>query len=253
MKKWIFRILITFSVLCGLVLFGLRISSGTSDTHKRGLEQAFSQISLGHATFGALKTFNLFPQFSIEVADLRITNLKGMGALSADHILISFGAFDLILKNRKIEAFHVQNLTVSQGVYTPLDFYIKDAGIYPDQNQDSAHFILAGAYGSEELKARFRMSMIRGVRPKYFFNQQNEFTMTVAGNEIQGLFHPYETGGAVMSHLEIRSQKKKTSMKCLLPPEKVISISIFFGHIFADHESIRSEGDFNQFCESLKK
>lgn len=253
MKKWIFRILMTIAVLGALALFGLQISSGTSDSHKKGLEQAFSQIFRGQATFGALKTFNLFPQFSIEIENLYISNIQNIGVLSADQMLISFGPIDLITKSRVIEDFHLKNFIVTEGVYTPLTLHLKDAGIYPNENKDAANMVLTGTYGEQELKGQFAMAMKSGVRSKYFFNNENDFTMNLGAVQISGLFKPYSEHGAVMSNLKMAAQGKKGNLECVLPPEKALELSAFFRDVLGKMTTIKSPADLTKLCDTLKK
>lgn len=253
MKKWFFRILMTVAVLGALALFGLQISSGTSDSHKRGLEQAFSEVFAGEATFGALKTFNLAPQFSIAVENLRISNIKNSGYLSADEMLISFGAIDLIRKSRIIEDFHLKNFQVSAGVYTPLELQLSDAGIYPNEKKDAANFIMTGMYGKQELKAQFAMTMTSGIRAKYSFADENEFAVNLGAVQINGLFSPYSKNGAVMTQINMFAQIKDGRIECTLPPEKTVALSAFFTDILQQISSIKSPADLTSLCDTLKK
>lgn len=253
MKKWIFRLLVLVAVLGALALFGLQVASGTSDSHKRGLEQAFSQIFQGEASFGQLKTFNLFPQFSIEVEKLRIDRIKNSGSLSADHMLISFGPFDLIAKNRVIENFHLTHLKIDEAVFTPLALYLEDAGIYPNEKQDAARFILSGTYGAQELKAQFAMNMTSGFRPKYSFDKENEFTINLGPVQTSGLFNPYRENGAAMHQIKMTAQIKEGRIECQLPPEKTVELSAFLKNVLGEVSTIKSPADFTKLCETLKK
>lgn len=253
MKKWIFRILMTVAVLGALALFGLQISSGTSDSHKRGLEQAFSQIFGGEATFGKLKTFNLFPQFSIEIEDLKIARVKEIGVLSADQMRISFGPLDLLLKNRVIEDFHLKNFNVSEGLYTPSAIHITEAGIYPDKEKEAASFLLTGTYGTQELKAQFAMTMKSGLRSKYSFDEGNEFAINLGAVQINGLFNPYAPNGALMSQLKMFAQKKDGRIECLLPPEKTLELTIFIKDVLGQVALIKSPSDLTKLCDTLTK
>ncbi len=253
MKKWLFRILMTVAVLGALALFGLQISSGTSDSHKRGLEQAFSQIFGGEATFGTLKAFNLFPQFSIDIENLRVGGIKGPGFLSADQMLISFGPVDLLMKSRIIEDFRLKNFKVSAGVYTPLELKLADVGIYPNEKKDAANFMLTGTYGTQKLEGQFAMEMTSGMRPKYFFKEENIFAVNLGSVQINGLFKPYSENGAVMTQLKMIAQKKNGQIECLLPPEKIIGLSAFFTDVLGEIATIKSPADLTNLCNTLKK
>jgi hypothetical protein len=253
MKKWIFRLLTLIAVLCALALFGLKIVSGTSDSHKRGLEQAFSQIFKGDAKFGTLKTFNLFPQFSIEIEKLEISGIQQIGRITAEHALISFGPVDLLTKSRVIEDFHLKNVNVSEGLYTPLALQLDDVGIYPNDKQDAAQLNFTGKYGEQEFKAVFAMAMKQGLPAKYFFNETNDFTMNLGPVQISGLFSPYQVGGSSMSQIKMFAQKKSGRVECNLPPEKVIGLNNFLKDILGQIPEIKAPSDLNNLCSKLSK
>ena len=253
MKKWILRILITVAVLGALALFGLQIVSGTSESHKRGLEQAFSQIFGGQAIFGELKTFNLFPQFTIAIEDLQISRVNETGSMSADQVLIAFGPLDLLLKNRVIEDFHLKNFKIGEGVYTPLNIHLTDAGIYPNEKKDAANFILTGTYGPHELKGQFAMEMASGMRPKYSFTETGEFAMNLGAVQISGIFNPYGETGAAFSKLTLFAQQKDGRIECTLPPEKTVALQAFFKDVLGQIVTIQSPSDLTKLCDTLKK
>lgn len=253
MKKWIFRLLVLIAVLGALALFGIQIASGTSDTHKRGLEQAFSQIFGGEATFGKLKTFNLIPQFAVEIEDLHVLQIKGVGNMSADNLLIAFGPIDLITKSRVIEDFKLKNFTANAGVFTPLALSLTDVGIYPNEKRDAANLNISGKYGDKELKGQFAMSMKSGVRSKYTFNDDNEFTMNLGAFQISGLFSPYAEKGANMHHVKMFAQAKEGRLECNLPPEKSLELTAFFKDLLGQIETVKTPAELKTICDTLSK
>jgi hypothetical protein len=252
MKKWIFRLLVLIAVLGALALFGLQIASGTSDSHKRGLEQAFSQIFGGEATFGTLKTFNLFPQFSIEVEKLQVMGIKNAGNMTADNLLISFGPIDLITKARIIENFHLKNFVATEGVFTPLALHLSDVGIYPNEKKDAANLTLSGTYGDHDLKGQFAMDMKAGLRAKYSFKEDNDFAINLGSVQISGLFSPYTANGAVMHNIKMFAQQKDGRVECNLPPEKNFEFGVFFKDVLGEILAIKTPADLTTLCGTLK-
>lgn len=252
MKKWIFRLLTIFAVICALTLFGLKIVSGTSNSHKRGLEQAFSQLFGGQAKFDELKTFNLIPQFSIEVANLDISKIREIGSLKSEHVLVAFGPIDLVTKSRRIEGFHLKNFVISEGTYTPLELRLDDAGIYPNEKKDAANFTFTGKYGEQDLNGQFAMSMITGMNPKYFFDDKNDFAMNVGPVQISGLFHPYTTNASNMSQIKMFAQKKDGRIECALPDDKTFELSAFLKDVVGQIASLKSPADLTKLCDTLK-
>ncbi len=252
MKKWIFRLLTIFAVICALSLFGLKIVSGTSDSHKRGLEQAFSQVFGGEARFEELKTFNLIPQFSIEVTNLDITKIQNIGNIKSEHVLVSFGPIDLVTKSRRIEAFHLKNFVMSEGTYTPLELRLDDAGIYPNEKKDAANFTFTGKYGAQDLNGQFAMAMISGMNPKYFFNEQNEFAMNLGAVQISGLFHPYTDKGSNLNRIKMFAQKKDGRIECVLPDDKTFELTAFLKDVVGQIAALKSPADLTKLCDTLK-
>lgn len=252
MKKWIFRLLVTFVVLGGLCLFGLQIVSGTSDKHKRGLEDAFSQMFQGTAKFGQLKAFNLFPRFSIEIENLEVTGISVSGTINAAQAEIGFGPLDLILKNRKIEKFYLRDLNISEGVYTPLSIYLADAGLYKNDTKDTGRFSFSGDYGTQPINGQIDMAMDKGVIPKYFFNEENNTIITIGAVQIDAIFMPYTVNGPQVKKIMLSGEGKGVKMECELPSDKAIPLTQFMKEVIGKTADIKSTDDLKNLCGSLK-
>lgn len=252
MKKWILRILVIFAVIGAFTLFGLKIVSGTSDSQKKGLEQAFSQLFQGNATFGTLKAFNLIPQFSIEIDNLQISGIKQTGKIEAEKLLVSFGPLDLVMKNRLIEEFHLTNLKISEGVYTPMAIALDDVGIYPNEKKDAAALTFNGHYGDKEIKGSFSMMMTSDIRPKFSFAEKNEFVMNLGAVQMSGLFSPYQEKTSEISRIKMFAQKKNGNIQCELADDRSIELSIFMQDIMAKIATIKSPDDLQKLCSNLK-
>jgi hypothetical protein len=252
MKKWIFRLLVTFVVLGGLCLFGLQIVSGTTDKHKRGLEDAFSQIFHGTTKFGQLKAFNLFPRFSIEIENLEITGISVSGTINAAQAEIGFGPLDLILKNRKIEKFYLKDLNISAGVYTPLSIYLADAGLYKNDTNDAGRFAFSGKYGTQSINGQIDMAMEDGVTPKYLFNEENNILITVGAVQLDAVFMPYNASGPQVKKIMLSGEGKGVKMECELPSDKVIPLTQFMKDVIGKTADIKSTDDLKNLCGNLK-
>jgi hypothetical protein len=253
MKKWIFRILITLVVLGGLALFGLKIVSGTSDKHKRGLEDAFSQIFQGTAKFGQLKAFNLFPQLTIEIEDLEISGINVTGTINVAQAEIGFGPLDLLLKNRKIEKFYLKDLDIDEGVYTPLSLYLADAGLYKDDKNETGRFAFSGRYGTQPLNGQIDMTVESGATPKYLFKDRNNLILTIGAVQLEAVFIPYEKIGPQISDINVSGEGKGMKVECSLPADKVISLTQFLRDIVAKSAEVASTDDLKKLCANLKK
>lgn len=251
MKKWLLRILIAMVVIAGLGLLSLQILSGTSDSQKRGLEQAFSTIFRGDASFGTLKTFNLFPHTVMAVENLRI--LRDAGAsVQADEMSIGFGAGDLILKNRRIEVFHLKNFKMSAGFYLPFELSLTDAGLYAGDTKDKGKFAFEGFYGGQALKGQIDMWSAAGTPPKYSFEDDNKFTINLGSFQLSGDLAPYVGKGGEIKNLRIFTATKAGKKNCDMPADKSIPSGVFFYDVLAGITKIKDPSAFDAYCKELQ-
>lgn len=253
MKKWILRLLTFFAVICAFSLFSLKIVSGTGSSQKTGLEQAFSQMFRGEAKFESLKTFNIFPQFALEIEKLTISGIKDSKGMTADSLAIAFGPIDLIVKNRVIENFHLKNLIMAEGVFTPLELKLNDAGIYGDETKNTAQFKFTGQYGQQDLAGQIDMAMKSSFRPKYFFEEKNDFVITMGATQLSGKFSPTNQESGEITDLYLSAMEKNGSVECRIPAEKKISLSVFMKDILGQTATIKNAADLKNICDTLQK
>ncbi len=251
MKKWIFRLLLVVVTVIAFGLFALNILSGTGDTQKRGLEQAFSGIFQGNTKFGTLKTFNLFPHLTIAVSNLEINRTTGEKIVAED-VDIGFGLSDVLFKTRKIEKFTLKNVHVDQGIYLPLNLFIEGATLSKDNKSGKGQFAFHGQYGSSPLQGQFDMVATGGNVPNYAFVEDNPFTMTLGSVMVSGVFSPYVATGGTVKNIAL-SAATKTGKKSCSSSDKVIASSAFFHDILADLSKIKTPDDFHAVCEMLVK
>jgi hypothetical protein len=109
---WILRILFFFIAVLSIGILILNLVSGTGDPQRRGLEQAFSD-SLGVTiSIGTLNNFNVLPQFTIDISDLKSDKNEHQKIIEAGRIRIAFSLLDL-LQNKKT----IQNLDIDKGKF----------------------------------------------------------------------------------------------------------------------------------------
>lgn len=251
MKKWILRLLIVLLVAMCFFLFALKIVSGTGDAQKRGLEQAFSEIFQGQASFGQLRAFNIFPQLSLGIDKFVISNIQGRGELFVNRVDLAFGPMDVLAKRRKIEAFHVEGLEASEGLYTPLSLSLTDAGIYKGAQEGGAVFSFSGMYGTQALKGSVDMVSEGGMRPKYAFGAHNPFTVNIGAVQITGVFTPYVVHGSQVNQIRFGAKTAQNHQSCTLPTEKTLSLLEFFKDVVGQVSTLKSSKDFDIMCKKL--
>lgn len=251
MKKWILRLLMVVVFLIAGGLFTLNIVSGTSETQKKGLEQAFSKIFRGTATFGKLQTFNLFPQLTIHVQNLAIIGAPG-GDIAAEDAEMSFALLDVVLKNRLIQNLHFKNLRIDEGVYLPLAIFLENAGTYISDTKDSGKFAFQGTYGGQPLKGEFAMILKTGARPKFTFDTDNHFVMNVGSVQLSGIFSPYIVNGGQIKNLKLYAAKKDGQQSCEIAEDKIFGGGVFFRDILTQAAKVKNAADFMTACGKVK-
>lgn len=166
--KWIFRILMIVVIMGALMMFALNILSGTSDAHRRGLEQALSDIFKTSVTIGTLKEFNIFPLFNIEMQDVRAPYGSSGGEVRAERVVLVFRFFDLLFGRDLIKDLQISNLTMTPDIIGAYGLRIESAGIVPPKAKgDHPAFELKGEYGDLPVKGSLVLEMIGGVQPVY--------------------------------------------------------------------------------------
>lgn len=254
MKKWFLRILLTICVLIGFILFALNVVSGTSETQKRGLEQAFSQIFKGSARFQKLDSFNLFPKFSLQISGLEISGIPSAGTqegvVRADLLGIGFGSEDLFLKTRLIERFDIKALFASEGTLLPLRLEIAQAGI-SRTGAESAQFAFSGSYGGKELKGAIDMKPSSAEGSKFGLAEENKFTMNIGALQVSGLYIPYQSVGGEVKNLTFFAATKGGKKSCQLPEGRVLSSHEFFLGALSDLAGLKQPSDIDNLCQKL--
>jgi hypothetical protein len=88
----------------------LNVLAGTTESHRRGLEQAFSELFKARVEFSTLEHFNLIPQFLIELRDMKANHGDGSKFFSVEELRIAFSALDLLLGDKTIEDFSAKDI-----------------------------------------------------------------------------------------------------------------------------------------------
>ncbi len=248
MKKWIFRILLTMIIMIALLIAALSMLSGTGDAQKAGLEDAFGKALNATVTFGELESFNIFPQFTIKVKEFRGIYDGEKSDIYADHISLSFDFIDLITKQKKINQFSADNLSVGKGGWFDQPITSATIKIEPFE-QDKARLQITGHYGDRPININVTMKKINSMPPSYMFTSENNFDLTIGKTEIHGVFMPDAPDNTVLHDMIISRAGKNCTT---LPEKNRFSIQAFTGNIFgAISESDLKNTDIDNLCTSI--
>lgn len=232
MKTWIIRLLLTIIILIGLTIGALNFIGGNSDTHKKGLEDAFSASLQGEVTFGKLNSFNILPQLGVDVTDFTAANVMGLGDITADHVSFSFNFLDVVLKRRQITGIDITHMTIDKGVYGNEKMIFDTVAIVPQADNQPSGFSIKGTYGDKPLTVFVAMKqMTKSIPPAYGFDTSNPFTMTVGNISVQGSYVPITAENTALQDLII----KNGNTRCKTLPEKNrFTMASFTGQIFPE-------------------
>ena len=238
--KWIFRILLTLCIFIGMGLFGLSILSGTSDAHRHGLEQAMSNIFRTNVRIVELKSFNLFPQFLVDVQDVQGISSTGTGAFFAKRITVAFSLLDILRKKGLIEDFQIEDLHFEAGLIGPKELILTSVKIVPAISGASPFVDIKGTYGGTALTASVGLDQLPGrMRPAYRF---------VPGVPVKLNLGEFSLTGVLGANKDDYQEIKDVSLK--LNDEEVMSGAILLKPVdgkFALHISFKLEGSSGLF------
>ncbi|PZP56984.1 MAG: hypothetical protein DI586_01835 [Micavibrio aeruginosavorus] len=178
---WIIRILLFFIAILVAGLLMLSTLGGTSESHKKGLEQAFSDATNSNIKIQNIDEFNILPQLSIKATGLHGLSRTSPNEFMADRIDIAFGLSDLALGKRRIESFVLENFRFSAD--SKYDLKIESARIKPGEK---ALFLVDGQYKEEKIHFSAPLEQGSVGRSYYYFNDQIEIDGKYGELNIEG-------------------------------------------------------------------
>jgi hypothetical protein len=129
LTTWLVRILLGIVILIGIAFLVLSVLGGTSDSHKAGLEQAFSDALKADIRIGTLREFNIVPVLSLRAEQLRGIYPDSGNEFMADRFAVAFRFTDLLTGRNRLADFEIDNLRFSKD--SALDFSLARIAIAP--------------------------------------------------------------------------------------------------------------------------
>jgi hypothetical protein len=207
--KWIFRVLMISVIGGALFIFALNILSGTGEAHRRGLEQALSDIFKAPVKIGTLKAFNIFPIFHIEMENVRASYDQGNGEIRAGHVVLSFRFFDLMFGRDLIRDLQVTDLMITPHIIGEHWLRIESAGIVPAQSQaDQPSFKMSGEYGGIPVEAVLALEGAGGIQPAYSVANNLPASLAFGKIGISGKFVQNDKGEPSIQNAEFVLEEK---------------------------------------------
>lgn len=224
-KTWILRSLLVLVALVAIALLMLKSLGGTSESHRRGLEQAFSDFLKADVRIGQLNAFNLLPQLRFDATDLSATSRKSLYVYKIQDLKLAFGLWDLFLNRGRIEDLEVTDFKFDVGP----DLEIAHLGIV----RGAQPFLLAnGEYQNRNFEASLQMQSDAKGRGSYFFGSENDLKGRFSKLDFNGIFSAKAKNRQSLRDLQIRDGNKliltgsggfnkerdfKINLKCKVP------------------------------------
>lgn len=254
MLKKILLVLLILIFGIGLAILGtLQLVSGNGESQRKGLENAFSMTLQGTAQIKTLHSFNLMPQFNIELEGLDVSGMPQGGTLTADKLHVAFGLIDLSRGTRKIEVFSVQDMVVGKGVLADAPITVQTANITPVSDpktgQKSGLFTVKGKIAESQLVAEVSMLAYDTSRPSYSFNEENSFTVTVGGITATGIYAPFKADSKTVGNYRLAAY----GSQCSPPQDTWLTNKDFMTHALLPATKIKNKGDWLLYCDKIEE
>ncbi len=191
--SWTIRILVVFIVFILIGLGLMSMISGNSESHRKNLELAFSDMLKAEITIGSLEQFNIMPQLAIKASDIKGSYKESGNRFRAGKIDIAFSFYDLALGRPRIEILDIADFKMEPG--SAYDFGIEKAGV------GDAGLSVRGEF--EKKAFDFVMPLekdMNGTRPAYAFGEKAPFKGHFGALEMTGLVAANGSGKG--SHFE---------------------------------------------------
>jgi hypothetical protein len=190
--NWLLRITIFLIVLIGICLFMLTTLSGTSDSHRQGLEQAFSQAANEPIEITELKKFFIFPQFRVETGFIQSLRPSGNApAFSLQSLTLGFGFYDILFRTKKIQDFQIENLRLASGHADIPDMNFPKIGIQVEtKNPQNAFFEIEGSQGDQKIEFQLPLQFSwdrLSQKPEFSVADQQEFKAKYGSTHFKGI------------------------------------------------------------------
>ena len=210
--SWIIRILlvIVFIVTVGLLM--LSTLGGTSDSHRKGLEQAFSDTLKANVEVARIEEFNIMPQLSIKVDGVHGIYQDTKNEFMADKVKIAFSLADLATGKSRIEDFQLENFRFSAD--SEYDLQLRYAGIKPGKTPS---FTADGRYGGRKFDMAVSILQDTAGRTAYYFDKANDISGHYGSLSVKGTATP-----SVGSNVTIVDDLKVMSGETILAEGKII-------------------------------
>ena len=255
MLKKIFLFLLILIFVVGLAILGtLQLVSGNGESQKKGLENAFSLTLQGTAQIKVLHSFNLMPQFNINLEGLDVSGMPQGGTITADKLHVAFGLIDLSRGTRKIEIFTAQNMVIGKGVLADAPITIQTAQIGPPvagKNADEKRgiFALKGKIAESTLTAEVTMLAYDGTRPSYSLDEENVFTITVGQVTAKGIYSPFKADTKTVGNYRLTAY----GSDCFPPQDTWLSNKDFMASVLYPATNVKSKGDWLLYCNKIEQ
>ena len=201
---WTIRILCAFVVFIGICLAMLSTLGGTSEHHRLGIEQAFSESLKANVKIGVLEQFNILPQLALQAKDIHGVFRESKNEFMIDKLRIVFSFLDIAFGRNRIEDFQIENFRFS--AESQYDLHLTKAGIV---KKEKPEFSAKGIFSQRDFDFSMPLALESNGRNVYHFTDSNSFKGHYGAVEYKGNIVPYSSDKSrFIKNLEIRANNK---------------------------------------------
>lgn len=206
-RNWFYlllKIAFGFSAVLLIVLTVMANVGGKSDTLRQSIEQFITENTSYNASVGQLNAMTFFPDIVLDFEKTELRERESTDlAMTADHVLLAFGFWDVMTSTGKIKALSVDNLWVGPGVFIAPSFKVESVKII--ESVDGPRLEGKGEIGAEQFSFSTDMnSRSSGRKKRYFFGNNRDFSLNLGNIKISGLMKTGQGSGIVIENLAVK-------------------------------------------------
>ena len=206
-RNWFYlllKIAFFFGAFMLVVLTVMANVGGKSETLRQSIEQFITENTSYSASVAHLNAMTFFPDIVLDFEKTELREKESTDlAMTADHVLLAFGFWDVMASTGKIKALSVDNLRVRPGIFISPSFEAESVKIV--ESVDGPRLEGKGSVGAEKFNFSTDMnSRGSGRRKRYFFGNERAFFLNLGSIKISGIMKTGESSGLVIENLDVK-------------------------------------------------
>lgn len=197
------------AVFLAVIIAVLSALGGNSDVLKSSIEEFLGGRLGGIAKIEKLNRMTFYPYMGADFEGVKVTRRdnESQVLLSADHVTVAMGFWDITLSTNKVKAFNIQNLYAVPGVIIEKGMTINQMAIIDEG--DKAYVRSDGKIGSVPFTFQAPIGKFgSGKNKKYGFSEIRPFSATLGDISFSGSMVNHNADSMSITDLKIEQAGK---------------------------------------------